>query len=307
MERNVTLDYLRFILSILVITIHVQPLFLPDTTIGWLISNGLARIAVPCFFIINGYFLGDKILNWKATSKYITKLLIIYVVWVLVYFYNSTGWDLKMSIIIFSFGYSHLWYIVALIAGTFLLFVANKIIKNKNILLCICVLLFLVGATLQTIMDINSVIDLFKTRNALFVGLPFIFLGNYIRAQKSKIEKIGNKTIFLLLIVSTILLLLESYICFTNNSGKDLYYALIAMCPLLFIFTLKHSKQAVNDGYIGLLASGIYFTHVLAMGIVYNIFPHEEFKIYILPLIIFLSMIISVVVIQLNKRIKIFL
>lgn len=307
MERNITIDYLRLFLSILVITIHVQPLFHADTEIGWLISNGLARIAVPCFFIINGYFLGDKILSWKSTSKYITKLLIIYAVWVLIYFYNSTGWDLKMSVIIFSFGYSHLWYIVALIVGTLLLFVANKIIRNQNVLFVICILLFLTGATLQSIMDINSVIDLFKTRNALFVGLPFIFLGNYIKTKKNDIEKIGNKTVLSLLALSIAILLLESYICFTNNSGKDLYYSLITVCPLLFIFTLKHSKHSINDGYIGLLASGIYFTHILAMGIVNSIFPHEELKIHILPLIVFLSMIISVVVIQLNKRIKIFL
>ena len=49
MERNIRLDYFRIILSLLVITIHAQFLFSENSLIGWLISNGIARIAVPCF------------------------------------------------------------------------------------------------------------------------------------------------------------------------------------------------------------------------------------------------------------------
>ena len=307
MERNITLDYFKIIISILVITIHVQPLFYPDSPLGWLISNGIARVAVPCFFIINGYFLGNKISNNKAVFNYIVKLIIIYLVWILIYSGGLADKELKMSLILFVFGYTHLWYVVALIIGTLLLFGINKIIKNKNKILLICTLLFFTGATIQTFMDINSVIDLFKTRNGLFVGLPFIFLGNYIRSYEEKLNKISNSIILVLLIVFTIVLLGESYYCLVTQAGKDLFFSLIMVCPLALIYILRISTYKADNGYIGQLASGIYFTHILAMVMVNIIFPQPEMKIYVLPLIIFLSLIISAVVIELNKRIKIFL
>lgn len=307
MERNITLDYFKILLSILVITIHVQPLFYYDTTIGWLISNGIARIAVPCFFIINGYFLGNKISNQKQTLNYIFKLLTLYIVWVFIYLPDSINKSPQMLLISIIGGYIHLWYIMALIIGTIILFVINKQIKNKHILLVVCILLFVTGSYLQTRLGVNSIIDLYKTRNGIFAGLPFIFVGNYIWHMKEKINKINSKLIFILLMCSFIIFISETLICFYHDAGKDLYFSLILLCPLLFISIMKKSVYKINDGYIGLIASGIYFTHILSMNVVNAVFPTAELKIYTLPLVIFLSTVLSAVVIELNKRIKIFL
>lgn len=90
-ERNPALDYFKILLSILVITIHIYPLFDKLSFSSWAISGGIARIAVPCFFVFSGYFIASKIDDPKATFKYLKHLLIIYVVWALIYFpYHET-------------------------------------------------------------------------------------------------------------------------------------------------------------------------------------------------------------------------
>jgi len=61
MKRNPALDYLKIVLSILVIAIHITPLAIYD--IEHYIRNGIARTAVPVFYIINGYFLYNAIIG----------------------------------------------------------------------------------------------------------------------------------------------------------------------------------------------------------------------------------------------------
>lgn len=81
MGRNITLDYFKMFLCILIITIHIPPLFSEQLNeiYGWFIYNGIARTAVPIFFIINGYFLHNKIHRWEIVKKYLSKLTIIYI------------------------------------------------------------------------------------------------------------------------------------------------------------------------------------------------------------------------------------
>lgn len=69
MERNILLDYVKIILSILVITIHMQPLFDYGEFRGWIITHGIARVAVPIFFITGGYYIAGKLDDVKSLKK----------------------------------------------------------------------------------------------------------------------------------------------------------------------------------------------------------------------------------------------
>ena len=97
MQRNITLDYFKIFLCILIVLIHARPLFEgwgSLSLLGWLISNGVSRIAVPCFFILSGFFFSPKLNQWDQIKKYIKKLLIVYVTWSVIYlsFLASLGW-----------------------------------------------------------------------------------------------------------------------------------------------------------------------------------------------------------------------
>ncbi len=310
MERNITLDYFKIFLSILVVTIHAQPLFYNHTLSGWLISNGIARIAVPCFFVINGFYLHSKInSDTKSMIKWVKRMLIIYVTWMLIYLPILINADLTSTLISLVTGIYHLWYLPALIGGGLLLFAVKKVIKNNNILLALAIALFFIGLYIQDNFFIiaHSGYRTHLYRNMFFMGFPFLFLGYYIQEKKDKLSKFNPFLLLFILLTGLALLLFESEYVSHYNNKKDFLAGIILIAPALFLLLLKYSKYKPNDGYIGLIASGIYYLHMLSMYFVNTIFPLNELKIYSFPLIIFMSSILSVVVIKLNKRLKIFL
>lgn len=54
---NGNLDALKVVLAICVVALHCKVFGGNDTAIGYMLGNGLFRVAVPVFFIINGYYL----------------------------------------------------------------------------------------------------------------------------------------------------------------------------------------------------------------------------------------------------------
>ena len=305
MERNVTLDYFKLLLSFLVITIHVDPLFHPESLGGWLVSNGLARIAVPCFFIINGYYLVRKIDNWKAIKKYLGHLIVVYVVWTLVYlrFYlGSPYMDTELYLEFIFLGYDHLWYVPGLISGVLLLFGAKKLIKNDKALLIIGLVIFIAGYWFEPYRY-----KTFSFRNGLFLGFPFITMGYYICKYDLE-KKINDKFLLAVIVFNIAGLLFDSYIAYLLSIKRDLYLSLPFLCPALLGFIFKHSRhKPVNLylTYLGSMSSAVYFIHYYMVRISDAFGAGYGF--YKLPFIIGTSLAISVIVIFLNKRIKIFL
>lgn len=306
MERNVTLDYFKVFLSILVITIHIGPLSATYPLLNWLISQGIARIAVPCFFVINGYYLAKKIDNPQAVKKYIRHLLIIYAVWSAFYILlNIDQPPITASLFLeyITLGILHLWYVIALVYGTLLLYIAKKFIKNDTVLLVLAILIFSIGVFCEPLREGNIHI----VRNGFFVGFPFIFLGYYIHTQ-NLIFKSRDTTLVALIVLSLITLCIESSCARDMCLVRDTYLSLIVCCPALIIFVFKHSSYRMPNTYLtylGSLGSAIYFIHYFVIIKLWDI--SMPYTIIRFGVILFLSIILSVFIIYINKRIKIFL
>jgi len=312
MQRNITLDYFKIFLSILVITIHIS---YPHHTEGalrwwWYIPNGIARMAVPFFFIVNGYFFANKIDNKKAIKKYLIHLLIIYTTWFFIYLrplvYQTVDVsiisDCRIDILLKSYllGYFHIWYLPAVIGGIILLTLLRKVIKKDITILIFAVLLYLTGYILEPYKD-----SLYFVRNGLFFGFPFITIGYYL--QKVDITKIKNEYVILCSIVMLILLLLESNFAYNSILTRDLYLSLLVLCPALFILTMKYSVERSNklSLYVGSLSSAIYFSHIYVMFKSYTLFTVTPLTRFLIVLLITIP--VSIFIIFVNKRIKIFL
>lgn len=56
MKRNIVLDIYKIILSLMVVGIHIRFFYDFNNQIGYILNQGIFRLAVPSFFIINGYF-----------------------------------------------------------------------------------------------------------------------------------------------------------------------------------------------------------------------------------------------------------
>ena len=301
MERNITLDCFKIFLSILVITIHLGARLIDSHPLwNWFISQGIARIAVPCFFIINGYYLAKKINDFNATKKYILHLLVIYTTWFFLYtLFYTKQFNLVTLLQDFLLGSLHLWYVISLICGCILLFVLKKRIRNDHILLFFVILLFFTGIVLE-----KMKVDV---RNGLFIGFPFVFLGYYIKSKESLVSKIKDIYLIPFTLLCCTMLLIESFFAFRAYIAHDIYISLIILCPLIFILILKHSIYRPNNNYLmilGSIASAIYFIHPFIILFLSNIeFPYTMIRFVIVCLLSFIS---SIFIIYINRYIKIF-
>ena len=89
-QKNNSIESVRYIAAFAVICIHY--FYAKDKTLT-LAVNQWARFAVPFFFIVSGYFLGEKLKKDDKVIVYwafIKKILILYFAWQLIYFLNPS-------------------------------------------------------------------------------------------------------------------------------------------------------------------------------------------------------------------------
>ncbi|MCW5201109.1 hypothetical protein VU07_04860 [Desulfobulbus sp. F4] len=152
-ERNVALDVLKLILSFMVVGIHTSFLSDKNALLGYACANGLFRIAVPIFFLINGfYFL--PIIEKNSFSYWLKRVVLVYLFWTVVYMYfwfrpHSFFSAEAVKIFFFSIfiGHDHLWYMPALILAASMLFYLRKL-KNAHLAMFI-LCAFLIGVVTQ--------------------------------------------------------------------------------------------------------------------------------------------------------------
>ena len=117
------LDLCRLAAALLVITIHTAPLSDVSAGADFFLTRILARVAVPCFFMLTGYFLEKG--QWHGMGHTLGKTALIYAFSVLLYLplnlYAgafapfSPGQFLKELLVDGTF--YHLWYLPAVLLG----------------------------------------------------------------------------------------------------------------------------------------------------------------------------------------------
>jgi len=303
-NRSLSLDLLKVILSILVIFIHSRFFIEYNLGISYLTTEGLFRMAVPIFFIINGFYF-KYILDNKKIKKWVIRSLILYTVWMLIYaplwFYGGIK-SIVTSVLI---GYHHLWYINSMLFSGILLYLTKKI--NYKYLIILSFFLFLFGVIFQYLENFHILNKLiYRHRNFLFLGFPFFTIG-YLIHKKSWLNKISKKQTFILIFLSAILLVIESYVNYHYAEERiDNLFTLIIICPLIFIFVMglkiDYSK---NSKYLALISTSIYLIHPWVMTFLNFLFKFKPSLLSILTILI--SILISIFVIKLNDKIKILL
>lgn len=312
--RNVTLDYFRLIFAFLVITIHIP--YTNLGVLGYFVPHGLATIAVPCFFVINGYFLAPIIDDKAKVWRYIKKLLIIYVVWMAVYspyiyLYSNHLQNKEMFIDYIVFGYYHLWYVVTLIIGTGILFLLRK--ANKKILFFLVVIVHLAAYIYLQYRHSTHTYSLWDKSfiyNILYLGFPFIFVG-YFFCSKDIEKWCPSKKMPLagLCVVGFILLFAEYWIKANYGAGTifttKLNLTLTVLVPVLFLTILAFARYKPDSGYVANLSASIYFVHILVIEFLLIGGGYTGQLFY--PVVVFLGIVLSAGVIAVNRHIKIFL
>ncbi|WP_158768372.1 acyltransferase [Paraglaciecola sp. L1A13] len=315
MNRNIALDVLKLIMAFMVVGIHANFMMDLSPLGNYLTVHGMFRIAVPVFFVINGYFFYYVLIK-EQQLKWLRRVFILYITWMVFYSYfwfsipdMSFISYAKLLKVVF-FGYYHLWYIAGMIGAAVILLILRKL--PSSILIISIILTFLSGVIIQYLGNYHifegTFLDkLFNTnqmhRNMIFLAYPFFCTG-YLINKHSLPSKISLEHSFILSILAIGALLGESYFNFLqeNRDGYfDNYFSLILICPIIFILFIKANIPGTNRN-IALYSSSIYFIHVLILIILQKITALSPT--YVMLFTILLSAFVSYFIIKINKRLK---
>lgn len=321
--RVIGLDCLKLLCAFLVICLH-KPFEIAE---GY--TDAIARIAVPIFFMITGYFYQTCVEKGNQL-KQIKKILILVIFCNLLYFafesayYIYTGdiseklqswFTLKSLIKFLVFNSSpfkgHLWYLGAVLYVLIFIFLFEKKFKRSYlyflipILLCINLLLGNFSKLL-----FGYAISAIYTRNFLFMGLPFFLLGDYIRNGKRfnpmRLNTLISGILAFIFIITT---LIEYYLLkhFDFLGTKELFISSIFCAAFLFTFCIKISNRiATNSFFIKLSDLGrrystdIYIFHYIIITFVGKAVSYinilNTIYTYIAPIIIFIVTLIFAII-----------
>ena len=207
-ERLKGLDDFKWIAAALVVAIHTSPLESLNKTADFLLTRVLARLSVPFFFMVTGYFVlygAYKAGNFVKIKRTLIKLFFLYLGTTFLYLpvrlyqfigeetflHNNTPGTILLHMakaFFFDGTYYHLWYLPAVGLGLVIAWAGLTIFGKKGTFLCAGVLyvIGLMGDSYYGLTEKIPVLDscyvaMFRifshTRNGLFFAPLFLLLG----------------------------------------------------------------------------------------------------------------------------------
>ncbi len=311
-ERNYSIDILKFICAVLVITIHTE----------WNYQQAIlpfAKCAVPCFFIISGYLLFDKtsikperlnrtlihiggITLW-ATSMFIFLKETLSVIrhgslW-LPSFNDFVAW-LFFNHVPFAY---HLWYLYAYIYVLMIVLVINKYNKWR-VLYWITPILLLIDLTFgkYSLLIWEWEPPYICLRNFLFFGLPYFAIGTMIKRDANHCLKVFNKKLLYSgVLFFTLTLYIEKHflLYLDRNASREHYISHVFLsCFLVMIALSINSKTRSIFSKLGEKDSlYIYIFHPVFIICCTSLFEKMQlsiFYMYFSPIIVLSSTILFI-------------
>ena len=211
MSKKINIDIWRFIVSFLIVAIHISPFTKISPGFDFFFTIILGRIAVPLFLMITGYYILDRALKDKQVLvDYTKKILKIYLLCILLYLpiniYMGSFKNIDIITILKDFFINgtlyHLWYFPALIVGVWITYYLVKKLGRKKTLIA-TILLYIIGVFGDSYYGITIMNQITKniyelifnifdyTRNGLFYVPIFICLGHIVKTDTRKNTKLN--------------------------------------------------------------------------------------------------------------------
>lgn len=220
-QQTGALDWARPVAAALVVAIHTGPLSSFSADADFLLTSVLARLAVPFFLMVTGYFSLSPILNGhdpdqQGLYRLLKSSAVLYLAAAFIYlpvsiyaghYENLSALD-AFRLLAFDGTYYHLWYFPALMLGASLVCALARVLRPPA-LLAICALLYMAGLggdsyygllakapALESIY--NGMFRIFSyTRNGLFFTPLLLALGACLPHFKHKWTHTANLAAFL--------------------------------------------------------------------------------------------------------------
>lgn len=276
-----SVDLLKFILSILVVTIHVGG---NSRGLGFAIAP-IQRMAVPLFFLITSYFFFSAFSKCTTdrerlarVKKYTKRNLQLYLFWFAALFIPTLrikdwfggGLVEGLGLMIFSFLFGSTfkasWFIMACVIAALVVAFLSRFLTGWQILpiafvpyvACCCLTNYAQAPLVETLMPRLQTIFI-GGANSFWAALLWFALGKLLVDEKDRIAAVGSKVLIVAAVCGFVVLYLE-YCAITMNSWmtahNDFYFALPLTCVPIFLLVLRSSlempaaQQLCNAGTI---------------------------------------------------------
>jgi surface polysaccharide O-acyltransferase-like enzyme len=333
-------DLIRVVAIYLVVIVHVSGQLtnvwgkIPESQ--WIIADiygGIARVCVPLFFMISGYLLLPRSESLRVFyAKRMTKILIPFVVWSLLYL----GWfcgnhpntctpTLTWDLLLVQGTYYHLWFLYSLISIYLILPVLRLMIKpdtNQTILW------YLIGLWLifQPLLAIaNKFWNFsFKIHPPLAAGFVCYFILGYLLGglSLSRVRIILAGAVF---VIATLVTILGTYLL-TRAAGQfdGFFYDFVSLTVILAsgaaflllrgIFQMRpvvSPKILSFTRSLAVAAFGIYLVHIMVLEVLDSWIPFIHVNsfmgnaIWSIPLVSTIVFIISFLIVRILQKVPV--
>lgn len=286
------IDRFRFIAALLVIAIHTSPLLSFSETGDFILTRIIARVAVPFFFMVSGFFLISKYNKDNGRLlKFIKSTLLIYGVAVVFYIplniysgdFHASGFLPEIiKDIVFDGTLYHLWYLPASAMGACIAWFAVKKFGFYHAGL-ITVALYLTGLLGDSYYGVTEKIPFIRlfyenlfhffdyTRNGIFFAPIFFVMGGYIAYSQftedsSKGRPLSSlKYTLPVFLLSMFLMTAESMLLHKWNFQRhDSMYIMLLPC-MYFLFKTIISKKGSRNLRLSKLSLAVYLIHPMVI------------------------------------------
>jgi surface polysaccharide O-acyltransferase-like enzyme len=292
--RLASVDAWRFIAVVAVIAIHTTPEAASGAT-RWFepsfLINQVARFAVPFFFVVSGYFWGQRVAKSSSviatSSPTARRILVIFIVWTVIYALpydvatvadggpleplRTAWWHLNAQVahpmtLLMQGTKSHLWFLVALLCA---LAISAVFVQYRWYvpLAVVAVLLYVVELLTKPYVQtpLGWSID-FNTRNGPFCGTIFFVTGFFL--SRSELRPAWARLGMLMFFGGCCLHLAENRYLSTHLESKGFQDFVIGTYPMgvgaaLIALSGRRFKGVDALARLGRDALGIYLVHAI--------------------------------------------
>lgn len=267
------IEIFRVVAAFLVVAIHTSPLAGYSGTADFVFTRVIARVAVPFFFMVTGYFVLSK---GTGVRRFLKKTAIIYAASaalylpINVYAGHLQGWGLLDLVqqVFFEGTFYHLWYLPAALLGAWLTSLLMRR-TSRGVCAAIVTALYVLGllgdsywGLIEGVPGVSSAYNaLFAlmgyTRNGLFFAPMFMFLGAEMRIAKRRgvgFEAAGLVLSFALMLAEALNARAQSW------QRHDSMYVLLPFV-MYFLFALLSRVKGSVRLLLGSFSLLVYVLH----------------------------------------------
>lgn len=306
-KRDATIDILRIVASILVISIH---------TTSSMIAMTIGRWAVPFFMVVTGYFYFNNP-NHDKLIKIVKNLLSLWLIWMIIYIPNAIihiqGMSISKAIhalvwaiIGDSIFFDGSWYLPAAAFG---IWVTDYFRKHCKMVVCniLALVLLFVGCVASSYDNLNlGILSKMHWATTFPMGVIWMTLAFYIskyqKQLKTKLKWSGWIILAMLLTIFEHIFTLKFGFCSLVNRS-DMYFTLPISILILFAFIFNHPHYQSKEKTLWFrnFATLLFFTQFYVITFV-KAFVHIKLSILKFIIVLVVSSAISLIILWISNK-----